>query len=337
MDFPNTRLFPATAVADEQGRLHIGGCDTLELAAEFGTPLYIFDEETLRHRCREFVREFTNRHPETTVVYACKAFINRALALLFHQEGLGLDVVSGGELAAARSVDFPPSRVYFHGNNKSPQELQEALEWGIGRVVVDNLQELSLLEQLAGRLGRVQEILLRVSPGVDPHTHAHTTTGTLDSKFGLPIQTGQAEEAVRQAQDAAHLKLVGLHFHLGSPVFETEPYQVALGVVLEFAARLREEGFHLQELSPGGGFAIAYTQDQRPPSVADYAEAIVGTLGEHCQTLGMRLPRLIIEPGRAIVGPAGVALYRVGAVKTIPGVRTYVAVDGGMGDNIRPA
>ena len=174
-------------------------------------------------------------------------------------------------------------------------------------------------------------------PGVDPHTHAHTTTGILDSKFGFPIQTGQAEEAVHAALRSSNLKLVGLHFHLGSPIFELEPYKVAMELVLNFASRFREDGLTLQEISPGGGFAIAYTRDQEPPAVGDYAEAIVSTMLDTCRTLGMEAPRLVVEPGRSIVGPAGVALYRVGAVKDIPGVRKYVSVDGGMGDNIRPA
>ena len=334
--FPQ-EVFPDATEINGQGHLVIGGCDVLELASKFGTPLYIFDEETLRSRCRQFMGEFRARHPDTAVIYACKAYVNPALARLFMEEGLGLDVVSGGELAVARAVAFPPEAVYFHGNNKGLEELREALAWNIGRIVVDNFHELELLDRLAREAGRVQEILIRVSPGVDPHTHTHTTTGTLDSKFGFPIQTGQAEKAIRVALQSSGLKLAGLHFHLGSPIFELEPYKVAMEVVLDFASRFREEGLTLQEISPGGGFAIAYTRDQKPPSIGDYAEAIVSTMLATCRTLGMKVPRLVVEPGRAIVGPAGVALYRVGAVKDIPDVRKYVSVDGGMGDNIRPA
>ncbi len=334
--FPQ-RVFPETTEVNNRGHLAIGGCDLLELASQYGTPLYVFDEDMLRNRCRQFVQEFRARHQETTVVYACKAYVNPALARIFIEEGLGLDVVSGGELAVAKAVDFPPEMVYFHGNNKGREELGESLAWNIGRVVVDSFHELELLDRLANEAGKVQEILIRVSPGVDPHTHAHTTTGILDSKFGFPIQTGQAEEAVRAALRSSNLKLVGLHFHLGSPIFELEPYKVAMELVLNFASRFREEGLTLQEISPGGGFAIAYTRDQEPPAVGDYAEAIVSTMLDTCGTLGMEAPRLVVEPGRSIVGPAGVALYRVGAVKDIPGVRKYVSVDGGMGDNIRPA
>ena len=334
--FPQ-RVFPDTTEINSRGNLAIGGCDALELASQFGTPLYVFDEEMLRDRCRRFVQEFRSRHQETIVVYACKAYVNPALARIFMEEGLGLDVVSGGELAVARAVDFPPRMVYFHGNNKGQEELRESLAWEIGRVVVDSFYELELLDKLANEAGRLQEILIRVSPGVDPHTHVHTTTGILDSKFGFPIQTGQAEEAVRAALRSSNLKLVGLHFHLGSPIFELEPYKVAMELVLNFASQFREEGLTLQEISPGGGFAIAYTRDQEPPPIGDYAEAIVSTMLDTCRTLGMEAPRLVVEPGRAIVGPPGVALYRVGAVKDIPGVRKYVSVDGGMGDNIRPA
>ena len=336
--FPRT-VFPETADVNHLGHLVIGGCDVVELAQEnrFGTPVYLFDEATLRSRCRLFTSEFRQRHPNTAVVYACKAYINPALGRIFMEEGLGLDVVSGGELAMAKAVGFSPESVYFHGNNKGRQELEEALDWDIGRIVVDSFHEMDLLNGLARKAGKIQEILVRVSPGIDPHTHAHTTTGILDSKFGFPIQTGQAEGAIRAALGASNLKLVGLHFHLGSPIFELEPYQLAMEVVLGLASRFREEGLALKEISPGGGFAIAYTRDQEPPPVGDYAEAIVSSMVEACENMGMEVPRLVIEPGRAIVGPAGVALYKVGAVKDIPGVRKYVSVDGGMGDNIRPA
>ena len=334
--FPHT-VFPDTAEVTPQGRLVIGGCDTLELASEYGTPVYLLDEDTLRDRCRSFVREFQRRHPASRVSYACKAYVNPALARIFHEEGLGLDVVSGGEFAIARSVDFPLERVYFHGNNKSPAELTEAVQHGIGYVVIDSFYELDLLEGVASAAGKIQDILIRVSPGVDPHTHVYTTTGVLDSKFGFSIQTGHAAQAVRQALAASHLRLRGLHFHLGSPIFELEPYGAATDLVLRFAAQFREEGLDLQEFSPGGGFAIAYTRDQKPPEIAEYAEAIVSTMAGTCRELGMAPPRLVVEPGRSIIGPAGVALYRVGAIKNIPGVRKYVSVDGGMGDNIRPA
>ena len=336
--FPSQKVFPHTATVRAEGHLVLGGCDVVALVAEYGTPLYVYDEQTLRGLCQEFRSEFQGRYPHTKVIYASKAFTNVALIKLLHEEGLGLDVASGGELAVALAGGMPAAEVYFHGNNKGRGELAEAVLGGIGRVVVDNLDELRLLEEVAREVGQIQAILIRVSPGVDPHTHAYISTGTLDSKFGIPIETGQASQAVRQAVASPHLRLVGLHCHIGSQVFETQPYQEAMRVALEFAAQMREEGLDLVEFSPGGGFAIAYTRDQEPPTVAAYAEAITSTMTQECEELGFaEPPSLVIEPGRAIVGSAGVALYTVGARKAIPAVRTYVSVDGGMGDNIRPA
>lgn len=334
--FPQN-VFPDTAEIDGRGQLVIGGCSALDLAEEYGTPVYVLDEATLRNRCRSYKAEFQLRCPGTQVLYASKAYINPALAQLFNEEGLGLDVVSGGELAVAASAQFPLEKIYFHGNNKTPDELAYAVQQGIGRVVVDSFHELEVLNRIVGEAGMVQDILIRVSPGIDPHTHSYTTTGIIDSKFGFSIQTGDAENAIRQALAAPNLNLLGLHFHLGSPIFELEPYAAATDLVLRFAAGFREEGLDLQEFSPGGGFAIAYTRDQEPPAIAAYAETIVNTLKDTCDELGLAVPTLLIEPGRSIVGPAGVALYRVGAIKDIPGVRKYVSVDGGMGDNIRPA
>ena len=336
MTFAGAELFPVTATADD-GSLRIGGCEVTALCEEFGTPLYVYDEETLRGMCREFVDQFRALYPNTRVLYASKAFLNPAIARLVREEGLGMDVVSGGELALARAVDFPPSEIYFHGNNKTPDELVSALDYGVGRVVVDSFHELSLLDRLTGERGTVQDVMLRLSPGVDPHTHVHTTTGILDSKFGFSIETGHGAEAIRGALDAPNLNLVGLHFHLGSPIFEIEPYSIAIDAVLTFLAPFREEGLELREFSPGGGFAVGYVREEPPPSIRTYAEAIASATKERADALGFGEPVLLIEPGRSIVGRAGVALYRVGAIKDIPGVRKYVSVDGGMGDNIRPA
>ncbi|MBO20169.1 MAG: diaminopimelate decarboxylase [Chloroflexi bacterium] len=334
--FPQS-VFPDTAQIDSKGELSIGGCSASDLADEYGTPVYVLDEETLRARCRSFIDEFRKLYPNTNVSYASKAYINPALARIFQEEGMGFDVVSGGELATLIASEVSTGEIYFHGNNKTPQELSEALNNSIGWVVVDSFHELRLLDQLAGEAGKTQDILIRVSPGVDPHTHVYTTTGVLDSKFGFSIQTGHAAEAVRMGLAAENLNLRGLHFHLGSPIFELEPYRVATELVLKFAAEFREEGLEMTRFSPGGGFAIGYTRDQKPPPVSDYAETIVSTMTATCQELGMEPPSLVIEPGRAIIGPAGVALYRIGAIKDVPGVRKFVSVDGGMGDNIRPA
>ena len=335
---PKLSLFPLTAEVNHQGHLCVGGCDVVDLVTEYGTPLYLFDEFTIRHKCREFKSEFCKRYPDTLVSYASKAFLNRALALILNQENLGLDVVSGGELSIAHSVDFPSAEIYFHGNNKTPEELKLALNWGIGRVVVDNFYELELLGRLAAERKTSQDILLRITPGVDPHTHQYITTGTLDSKFGFPLAAGQAEQAVKQAMSTPNLNLLGLHFHLGSLIFETEPYELAIELVLRFAREMKEKfGFQLSELSIGGGFAVQYTLGHKAPPVADYAKVITDQLNSLISLLELAHPRLVIEPGRAIVGQAGVALYTVGAIKEIPGVRRYVCIDGGMSDNIRPA
>ena len=335
---PKLSLFPLTSEVNDRGRLCIGGCDVVELAEQFGTPLYLFDEFTLRYRCREFKDEFGRHYPGVTVLYAAKAFLNRALALLFKEEGLGLDVVSGGELSIAHSVNFPLEKVYFHGNNKTPEELSLGLDLGVGRIVVDNFYELQMLNDLAKRRGRKQSILLRLTPGVDPHTHQYTTTGTIESKFGFPLATGQAEEAVRGALSASHLDLLGFHFHLGSPVSEVGPYELAIDIVLQFAKDMSDKfGFTLKEFDIGGGFAVPYTLDSRVPTIAEYAEAISSKIESVITRLGLSRPRLIIEPGRAIVGRAGVALYKVGAIKEIPGIKKYVCVNGGISDNIRPA
>ena len=337
MPFDNRELFPFTVGINAQDHLTIGGCDTVELAAEFGTPLLVFDEVTLRGMCRDFTEAFTSRYPKSEVLYASKAFVNAGIARIVDEEGLGLDVVSGGELAVAVAAGVDLGRVYFHGNNKTPDELEYALDVGCGRIVVDSFYELRMLNDIAKSRGATQDILLRLSPSVDPHTHVATTTGILDSKFGFSIETGDAAAAICQAIGASNLDLVGLHFHLGSPIFELEPYSVAVDRVLTYLAPFLEEGLNMREFSPGGGFAIGYVRDQLPPAVDEYAEAITSVFMQRCADLGFGEPTLIVEPGRSIVGRAGVALYTVGAIKDIPTVRKYVSLDGGMGDNIRPA
>ncbi|MEA1958612.1 MAG: diaminopimelate decarboxylase [Chloroflexota bacterium] len=329
------KLFPLTTKISN-GHITIGGCDTTELAAGFGTPLYIFDETTLRSKCAEYREAFEKRYPDSVISYACKAYLNRALAQIFDQEGLSLDVVSGGELAIARAAGFPMERVHFNGNNKSRQDLDLAIECGIGRIIVDNFYEISLLDRIAGEADVQQEILLRISPGIDPHTHAHLTTGNVDSKFGFPMT--QAEEAIAAAMSCSSLNPVGLHFHIGSQIFDLTPYIQAINAVMDFADVMRAKyNFNLQELSTGGGLGIAYSSESVPPTVGDFADTITVTVTERCASLGFELPKLIVEPGRSIIGQAGVALYTVGAIKDIEGVRKYVSVDGGMSDNIRPS
>lgn len=331
-------LFPRTSGVNDKGHLCVGGCDVVNLAEEFGTPLYLFDEYTLRNRCKEFKKEFSLHYPDMQIVYASKAFLNQKMALIIKEEGLGIDVVSAGELSIACSVDFPLSDVYFHGNNKTQQEMEMALDYGIGCIVLDNLYELDLLDSMLAKRTCSQRVVLRINPGVDPNTHKHTSTGILDSKFGFPLFSGQAADAVKVAMDASHLELVGFHFHLGSPLFEVEPYVTAIELVMKLAAELKIKlGFQLRDFSIGGGFAVQYVLGKEAPSVGDYARIITCKVKDSCSNLGLALPHLIVEPGRAIVAQAGVALYRVGAIKEIPGIRKYVCVDGGMSDNIRPA
>ncbi len=331
-DIPRLVLFPRTTEVNKQDHLEIGGCDCTALAEEFGTPLYVFDEADIRSRCAEFKNEFRQRYPDTTVCYSPKAFTSRAVFQLVKEEGLDLDVVSGGELGIALTVDFPPGRIHFPGNNKSAEELELAVEKGIGHIVVDNLHELDMLMKIAGR--KKVNILLRLSPGIDAHTHKFITTGLVDSKFGLTRTTW--DEAVARALAAPNLNVEGLHFHIGSGIFEMEPYEKSIEVMLDYAAEIkRKHGFEIRVLSIGGGFGVQYTVGEVPPPISKWAEVIAGRINGHCRKLGLTPPRLIIEPGRAIVAQAGVALYRVGVIKDIPGIRRYVCVDGGMGDNIR--
>lgn len=337
MTFDNASLFPMGSTLSENGHLNIGGCDVTELAKEYGTPLYIYDEATIRTMAKTFVKEFGTRYTNTVVAYASKAFLTKAMARIANEEGLSLDVVSGGEIAAAISAGFPAARMDFHGNNKTPDELIYAVESGVGTIVVDGFHELDLLNQLAEERGVEQGIMLRLSPSVDAHTHGHTTTGILDVKFGFSIESGESTIAIRQALDSSNLDLKGIHFHLGSPIFELEPYSQAIDTVLDYLAQFKSEGLNLREFSPGGGFAIGYTRNQPPPPISAYADVITSMLTRKCDQLGFDLPKLIIEPGRSIVGRAGVAVYTVGVIKDIPTVRTYVSLDGGMGDNIRPA
>lgn len=330
-------VLPLTATTNAAGHLEIGGCDSVELAREFGTPLYVFDEVDLRARCQEFRKDLASRVPDSLVLYAGKAFLSKAIAKLVAEEGLGLDVVSGGELAIALAAGFPPERIYFPGNNKSDDELREAVSARIGRVVIDNFRDIEALGGITERWETRQEVLLRITPDVDAHTHAHLTTGALDSKFGFPLAGGQAAEAVRRVLSRRRLPLVGLHMHIGSQIFETAPYEQSIAKALAFAAEMSDCGLELREFSVGGGIGLQYLRDEPPPPVGAYLEAIADSVTASVKVHGLPMPRLVIEPGRSLVGRAGVALYTVGARKEVPGVRTFVAVDGGMADNIRPA
>ena len=337
-NLPLAEVLPISASVNENGRLALNGLDLRDVVEEFGSPLYVFDEATIRGMCREFVENFRHFYPNTDIEYSTKAFSNPAILKIMEEEGLHIDVVTGGELAFALAADFPAEKINFHGNNKVRDELREAVEAGIGCITIDSFHEIELLNDVASEVGVTQAVNLRLSPSIDPHTHRLTTTGVLDSKFGFSIETGDAEKAVAAAMSQPNLEVRGLHFHLGSPLFELEPYEEAIDYVCAFAARMMYvHRLDVNDFSPGGGMAIGYLSSKLPPTIGEYAKTITDSLMSACTKYGLEQPRLIIEPGRSIVGRAGVALYTVGGIKRIPHVRTYVSVDGGMGDNIRPA
>ena len=322
---------------NEKNHLTIGGVDATEIARQYGTPLYVMDEGQIRKNCRAFTSSMRRNYGENgLVLFASKAFCCKEMCRICADEGMGMDVVSGGEMYTAKSVGFPMDKICFHGNNKSPRELEMAVEFGVGRIVVDNLEELDRLETIAAQHGRTACILLRIKPGVEAHTHEFIRTGQIDSKFGFALQTGEADAAVRHAIALEHICLKGFHCHIGSQIFDMEPFGEAARIVLEFASRMRSEtGYVMQELNLGGGFGIRYTESDNPPRLDQYMDSVGACLHECCETLGFPVPFIYIEPGRAIVADAGITLYTVGTVKTIPSVRTYVGIDGGMFDNPR--
>jgi diaminopimelate decarboxylase len=331
-------VWPLTAERAADGSLQIGGIALAQLAAEFGTPLYVYDVATIRAQCRRYVAAFRTVYPHTRIVYAGKAWLSRALLQILRDEGIALDVVSAGELEFALACGFPAERIHLHGNNKAPDELRLALDAGIGAIVVDNVDEIELLAQLTAARDEPADILLRLNPGIDVHTHAYRKTGIPDSKFGLGIDTGDAERAVELIVAIRGLRLRGYHAHVGSQIFEIEPFADTVATLFAFAARMHEVfGVVPDEISPGGGFGIPYVPGEPEVRIEELAAAIAETAVEACQRSGLPRPLLTLEPGRSIVGPAGVAVYTLGARKVIPGVRTYVSVDGGVADNIRPA
>lgn len=326
-----------TMQINDRGHLEIGGCDTVELARQFGTPLYVLDETHFRRNCRNYYRAFTEKY-DGVVIYAGKTLLTLAVCHMVAQEGLSLDVVSGGELYTAWKARFPMERVYFHGNNKSPRELQMALEYRVGRIMVDNAHELDNLSRLAREAGVTADIILRLTPGVEAHTHEYIKTGQVDSKFGVVIQNGQAMELVKRVLAMPEVRLKGFHCHIGSQIFELESYSHAAQVMMRFAAQVhRETGWAPEELNLGGGLGIYYAEGDEPKPVEEYADMAAGAIRDVAAEHGLPVPRIMVEPGRSISGPAGTTLYTVGAIKEIPGIRKYVAVDGGMVDNPRPA
>ena len=314
-------LLPDTAEIGPDGNTAVGGCDLVDLANQWGTPLFVYDEDHLRSRCREAVAAFGGG-----VAYASKAFLCSAMARLAHEEGLQLDVATGGELFLARRAGVPGNRLVLHGNNKSDAELAMAVDEGVGRIVVDSFDELDRLEALHSATGVAPRVLLRVTPGVEVHTHEFIATGQDDSKFGFTVKGGLADSAVQRASASTAVDLVGLHAHIGSQVFDVEPFARAIDVLAAFAAP-----YDLPELSVGGGLGVPYVEGESAPTIGEWADAI----HKACVQAGVT-SEVTAEPGRAIVAAAAITLYRVGTIKDLPGLRTYVAVDGGMSDNPRP-
>ncbi|MBS1400607.1 MAG: diaminopimelate decarboxylase [Clostridia bacterium] len=335
----NTR---ETLKVNEKGHLEIGGADCVELAREFGTPLYVFDEAYIRRMMRVYRDTLEKEYAGNgLVLYASKAFSCEAVYRIARQERIGVDVVSGGELYTALKAGFPASKIYMHGNNKLDYELEEALDAGVGCIVADAYAEIDKIDREAEKRGRTQNILLRINPGVEAHTHAYIQTAKTDSKFGFSIADGTAERITAYALTKKHVALRGFHCHIGSQIFERQSFVLAAEKCMDFAAEIKQKlGFVTEELNMGGGFGIWYTDEDKkisPEGYGEYLKALIDTIKSKAKEKKLKLPYLVVEPGRSIVGEAGITLYTVGTIKEIPGVKKYVAVDGGMFDNPRYA
>ncbi|MGC8889502.1 MAG: diaminopimelate decarboxylase [bacterium] len=335
MRIPDNRLLPDTVDINKSGHLEIGGVDILRLVRDYGTPIYLYDETTIRNRCKEFLHSIRGTYPNSKVIFAGKSFLIKKMAKLVAEEGLGLDVVSGGELYLAKETGFNMTDIYFHGNNKTLEELNFALNIGVGHIVVDNLYEMKLLASLVKR--HPVDILIRLTPGVNPHTHSYINTGRVDSKFGFQLNSQDLEEAINIVKGNPFLNFIGLHCHIGSQIFDIEFFRLAAEIMVEQLVLFTKKwDLTVKELDLGGGLGIAYKPEDNPPTPKELAIAIADPIGERCVNEGIELPTIVLEPGRYIVGNAGVTVYTVGAIKEISGIRKYVSIDGGMSDNPRP-
>ncbi len=327
-----------TMKINPSSHLEIGGCDCVELAKKFGTPLYIMDEELIRKNCRRFIEAFSSNYPDIEIVYAGKAFLTTAMVKMIDQEGLSLDVVSGGELYTAFKAGYPMEKIYFHGNNKTPEEIEMALKLGVGHIVADNATELEMLDYIASSMNVMQNVILRVSPGITGNTHQYIQTGQLDSKFGFPLYQDSAYNAIKGLMCSENLIFQGLHCHIGSQISDVAAFSLAARSMVQFAARLKYElDAPVKILNLGGGFGIYYTEEDAQLDPANFADSITSSVRSSLEEYNLPLPRLVVEPGRYIAGNAGTTVYTVGSTKDIPSVRKFVFVDGGMADNPRPA
>lgn len=330
------KLFGTMKVEDNE--LSIGGVNTLDLIKEYGSPLYVFDEELIREYCKDYRKYFKCEENGNRVAFAGKAFLTVQMCKLLKEENMSLDVVSGGELYTAYKAGFPLERVMFHGNNKTLSEIELGVKLGVGNFVVDNLYEMEELNRIAKSYDKVQNVYLRITPGIEAHTHDYIKTGQIDSKFGFAPVGTVIEDAVKKAIDYDNINLAGLHCHIGSQIFELQPYEDAVEVMLNLRKKIKENyDYFIKEVDFGGGFGIYYSKGDKPRTTREYCETIVNKVDEVCKRMGQDVPILTIEPGRSIVANSGTTLYTIGSVKEIPGIRTYAAVDGGMTDNIRPA
>ena len=330
-------VLPKTADVRD-GHLFIGGVDMVQLAHDEGTALYVFDEEDLRDRMRRYRDSFKRAYPFSGVLYASKAFLNKEVLRIADEEGMFLDVSGGGELACAQAVGFPMERVFVHGNFKTERELREAISAGVGRIVLDTRLELERISRIAGELGVTQKVLMRITPGVEADTHEYIKTGCEDSKFGFTMLDDFAFKCVGDVLAAPNVDLVGFHCHIGSQIFALHSFTEAVQVMAKFVARTRDEyGLYVEDLDLGGGLGVAYLADDNPSSIEEFAEVTASAVMESSLEYGLPMPRLLVEPGRSLVANAGVTLYTVGVMKTLPNIRKYVAIDGGMSDNIRTA
>lgn len=327
-----------TQTINNKGNLTIGGVDTVDLAKTYGTPLFVYDVALIRQRAKGFIDTFHKLGVKAEVAYASKAFSCIAMYQLAKDENLSIDVVSGGELFTAIKAGVPSEKIHFHGNNKSYSELLLAFDAKIGCIVVDNFYEIQLLKEIAKEKQQEMRILLRVTPGVEAHTHDFITTGQADSKFGFDLNNGQAEAAFKEVVNDDYIKLLGLHCHIGSQIFETDGFSLAAEKLIEKISEWKQNfGFECTVLNLGGGFGIRYTDEDKPLEPQVYVEEMIKTVQAKISKLKLTMPEIWIEPGRSLVGDAGTSLYTIGSHKTVPGIREYIAVDGGMSDNIRPA
>ncbi|CDA10155.1 diaminopimelate decarboxylase [Intestinibacter bartlettii] len=319
--------------------LHIGGVNTLDLVKKYKTPLYVFDEELIRNKCREYIKSFKVKENGNKVAYAGKAFLTKYMCKLVCEEGLCLDVVSGGELYTAYKAGMPMENILFHGNNKTVDEVKLGIELGVGRFVVDNFYELDLIEKFCLENNKTQKIYFRVTPGIDAHTHKYIRTGQIDSKFGFALTNGDFYKAVEKVKQYKNIELVGIHAHIGSQIFEIKPFLDEVEIMLKLLKEVNEnnDDINLTEVDLGGGIGVYYTEEDKPKTISEFCEAIINKADEVCEELNIKRPTLLIEPGRSLVANAGSTIYTVGSIKEIKNVRTYVSVDGGMTDNIRPS